>query len=182
MTNWTYNNVQIDVSEHGYFTATVDDRKNEKPTLAEIKEWIDKEIAANVKKITINLPVCVVVSRREDYFSARMQAIRTVITGVHRQTGKAQCKDIPDGFDVQKLLPDSDQNFALCQEYIAASKVTNSLARAINALHIDGPGGRIDAPNYQTVLDTLTRKHGEKTAECAKVHEALAAWKAKETK
>src|SRR5208337_5580944 len=109
---FTYYENEITVTENGYFQVTVDGRTQTKQTLAEIKEWIDKEIAANVKKITINLPVCVVTRHKDDSYSAtpRLQTVRTAITGVNRQTGKIQCKDNPSGFEPSYIVPDSDEN------------------------------------------------------------------------
>ena len=179
--NWNYFGNEIKVSENGYFEATVDGRNQTKQTLAELKEWIDKEIAANVKKITIELPVCVVTRHKDDSYSPipRLQAIRTVITGVNRQTGQVQCKDTPSGFEPSYLIPDSDENFALCEQYIAANKAFSFFQRVMSALRIDSPGGRIDAANYKVVLDTLTRKHGEKVALGSEAQESVAKWKEK---
>jgi hypothetical protein len=178
---FTYYDNEITVTENGYFQVTVDGREQTKDTLAELKAWIDKEIAVNVKKITISLPVCGVARHKDDGFSLspRVQAIRTLITGVNRQTGNVQCKDTPADFSWQFLLPDSDENFALCEQYAVVAKQFSFLQRVVRQLTIDGPSGRIDAPHYQGVLDTLTKKHQEKSAESPKVHEAVAKWRAK---
>jgi hypothetical protein len=172
----TYQGVNITVNGNGYFVATIDGSERTKETMREIKEWIDKEIAANVKTITINLPVCAIVQHKEDRFSAqpRTRVIRTAITGINRQTGAIQCKDKEVEFEMTTVVPDSDENFALCEKFVIANKAFGFFRHAVVALKVDGPGGRIDASHYMDVLNTITSKYQEKVASGPIVNEAVA--------
>lgn len=160
-----HNGHTITVTENGYFKASVEGIDKIYPTLSGCKEWIDKELSVNVKNITINLPVCGFLRHSGDSAyttNSRTQTARAVLTGINRTTGALQCKPTPKDYKWEFVLPDSDQNFELCQQYEAASRQSALLLRLLGALSFGrGIYGMIPTGAYQDKIDQLTKQYEE---------------------
>ncbi len=165
---WRHKGIKIDLTGEGQFSATVDDVTVFKCSLSDAREAIDKLVAAGSKR-KLNLKVIGFLKKQiQSWQQSQEEGViaGAILTGINRTSRALQFEGIPKGYELTDVIADTPENRSHLErlaEFTRYSAVIKA-AQAEKDLRASGYG-RIEAGNYDEVLDELEKRYSKSSGE-----------------